>query len=199
MAESKNNLWRLFIALSIPRHVAQCLHEFAQDVQRGYPDLPIRWLARERYHITLCFLGDTNPGDIPVVRQELDKLASAATPIEVHSRGVGIFPTSRDPTVVWVGVEDARDALPDLAQQLRTAFAPILADARPARFLGHITIGRCRRTTAANKRQFKELMRVHRNREFGSWRASALYLMRSHIDHRGANYTEIARFPFSAA
>lgn len=105
----------------------------------------LRFVAPERAHLTLAFLGD-----VPRVR--LDEVAAAArraaadrAPFRWTLEGVGAFPAPVRPRVAWVGVGEGRDEIvalqADLTAELRAVgLAP--PDERP--FAPHVTVARAR-------------------------------------------------------
>lgn len=66
---------RLFIGLSLP-HDTRCAA--ADLAARAGALIPGRYALAENYHITLAFLGDAPPGDVPRIGEVLVRCAAAA-------------------------------------------------------------------------------------------------------------------------
>jgi RNA 2',3'-cyclic 3'-phosphodiesterase len=97
------------------------------------------WARPEALHLTLLFLGDTDPERVPALIEGLDRLSGrAAIPVEIA--GAGFFPGRRRPRVAWVGLEPP-DPIRALASAVR-AGAGAEADQRP--FHPHLTLARIR-------------------------------------------------------
>lgn len=97
----------------------------------------VRWVAPEKYHVTLRFLGELNPAAAGFWREAAETL-DAHFPVDCRATAVDGFPNARRARVVAVRV-DSGDALEALADSL----PPGGRDAR--RFRAHVTFGRARR------------------------------------------------------
>lgn len=101
----------------------------------------MRWVAPERLHVTLRFLGEVTAADAEAVRGVF------RTPFETAAftaavSGPGCFPASGPPRVVWLGIGEGREALAAVRTELdgRLAAAGHPPEARP--FSAHLTLGR---------------------------------------------------------
>lgn len=95
-------------------------------------------------HLTLRFLGDLPTLSVPAVAEAMAGVAQEFEPFSITIEGIGAFPSSRDPTVVWRGIGDGRGLLIDLAAALdrRLVRAGIPLADRP--FVPHLTWFRVR-------------------------------------------------------
>ena len=135
--------------------------------QRGDSRI-LRCVPEEKLHMTLLFLGDVRESLLEEVYDAFDHAFDHATtpPVPPNSArrphpaprltltGVGAFPDSRHPRVVWVGAVDPSGETERLAQELRDQLGPaglkhgFPVESRP--FVPHITIAYpARRITAA--------------------------------------------------
>ena len=122
---------RCFVAAFLPPAVRDTLVA-ARPAVDG-----VRWVAPEKYHVTLRFLGELDPG-AAAFWQEAAEALDARFPIECRALAVDGFPRSRRARVVAMPV-DSGGALEALADSL----PPGGDDAR--RFRAHVTLGRARR------------------------------------------------------
>ena len=122
---------RCFVAAFLPAAVRETLVA-ARPAVDG-----VRWVAPEKYHVTLRFLGELDPGGAAFWREAAEAL-DARFPVECTALGVDGFPNSRRARVVAMRV-DSGGALEALAD----ALPPGGDDAR--RFRAHVTLGRARR------------------------------------------------------
>ncbi len=103
---------RLFVSIRPPVRVLDAI----QARLRAAPG--VDFVARDRWHLTLCFLGDVD--DAAPVADALRELA-ARPPVRVRLGGAGSFGSRRRRQVVWLGLSEGVDALADLAAATRAA------------------------------------------------------------------------------
>ncbi len=128
---------RLFVAVDIPypNEVAPIISSIK------HADIPLKAIDPENSHVTLKFLGD-QPADVlseleAVVRSSLQGCKA----FEVKLHGVGIFGRSRDPRVLWVGLQDG-GGLEDLAYRVQDGFEKLGIHKENRKFKAHLTLGR---------------------------------------------------------
>lgn len=137
--------WRCFVAVPIP----EWLRGELADVVEGWrqePDAPaLRWTAPDGWHLTLAFLGAVPAATVPAIRQALCTATAMPSAFDVPCGGSGGFPSAQRARVVWYGIGDPHGELRSLSSAVHRALAPLLPDLRePARFRGHLTLGRAR-------------------------------------------------------
>ena len=97
---------RLFVSVDLDG-----LADAVRAVQEPFADVPgLRLTDPEQAHVTLKFLGDTDPERVDDVVAELDAAVgdSGVEPFEAHFGGLGVFPSLDYISVVWVGVRGGR-------------------------------------------------------------------------------------------
>ena len=94
--------WRLFIAVPIADDVRVTLAAALEPVRVGARGG--RWQSPETWHLTLRFLGDTRPDDVPGIRDALKDVAAAQAPFAAALGRAGAF-ERRAGRVAWVGLE----------------------------------------------------------------------------------------------
>ncbi|MBN1426712.1 RNA 2',3'-cyclic phosphodiesterase [Candidatus Fermentibacteria bacterium] len=102
----------------------------------------IRWETVSKLHVTLRFLGEISEEDTARVCEAVARAAVRHEPFAARLEGVGCYPSSRNPRVVWVGVTVGSE---DLRLVQRTVEDELDADGfgrddRP--FTAHLTVGR---------------------------------------------------------
>lgn len=123
----------------------------------------------------------------------LSTSASDLPPFEARIRGLGAFPSTTKPRVIWAGVHDGAAEMTTLAGRLDAVLAA-LGFAREARpFSPHVTLGRVRQPR--RDPALAEALAGAVAREFGRMRVPGAFLMRSELGPRGARYTELAKAP----
>jgi 2'-5' RNA ligase len=125
---------RLFLALWLPAEAAEDLGERVDRVAAASPDM-MRWQPRERWHLTVSFLGDRDPGQRPGIAAAAAAAAADAGADRIRLAGSGHFGSA-----LWVGVEHG-PWLTGLTRRLNRELVP---HDRRKRFHGHVTVARSR-------------------------------------------------------
>ena len=104
----------------------------------------VAWVKPANLHLTLKFLGNIDEKQRIAMSDQLLATAKTRKPFTIHLEGIGAFPSTRSPRVIWVGVTKGQEALTALAQAVEQACAGLgfLKEERP--FSAHLTIGRVR-------------------------------------------------------
>ena len=139
----RGEYWRLFVAVPISPFVQALVAEIQDEFAGQY--LPFRWVDPLLAHITLKFLGDTNPRQIRDLAGKLDWAAGRTEPLQLVTGSVGAFPNSRRPRVAWLGLEGDTLDLEALADDVDEVAVELGYERERRRFRPHITIGRLRR------------------------------------------------------
>ena len=162
---------RLFIAIELPDYVKDSLAVFSGEGLKGFHYVP-----RERFHLTLKFIGDI-PGQF---QQEIE---GAIDPIEVHSfllpiEGLGSFPPNGHPHAVGAGVSSAHPRLFQLHKRIEDALFNIGIEPEKRIYHPHITIARVNHAADETVRQF-----IKRHPDFGAapFKGEGIHLMQSGV------------------
>lgn len=98
-------------------------------------------MAPANFHITYAFLGDLEqPAAAAAVRGMEAGLAGVKS-FSVSSGGFGVFPSSRRPAVLWIGIDEGAVRLREIAGKLAESLASE-GLVYENRFEPHVTIGR---------------------------------------------------------
>jgi len=166
---------RLFVAIDLPDEVKNAIDGIVSRALDG-----ARLVPREQLHLTLRFIGDGDEKIFEAIKKELGSIR--ATPFSLTLKGAGHFPRGREPSVLWVGMEENGPLL-DLQKKIEQSIvnAGIAADER--RFSPHITIARLRETPLA---QVASLEEQHRQFRAGPFHVEEFYLYSSVLTRDGA-------------
>lgn len=133
--------WRCFVAVAIDDGLRGELATAAGAWRQVHAADDLRWTDPAGWHLTLAFLGETDPARVPVIRHALDAVAADASAFGVRTATLGAVPSPAVARVVWLGLEDTDGHLARLAAATTRA----LGLDHPATFRPHLTIARARR------------------------------------------------------
>jgi 2'-5' RNA ligase len=175
--------WRCFVAVPIDTALREALAAITGDL-RGRPGAEAwRWTDADGWHVTLAFLGATDPAAVPRLASALVTVAGAHPPVALAAGGLGAFPSRTRARVLWYGVADPHGALRRLAHSVADACG-LAADGR---FRGHLTLARVRDRDGTDAAAL-----VEAPTEPATLRVDRLVLFRSHLGRGPARYEAIA-------
>jgi 2'-5' RNA ligase len=156
----------------------------------------VNWTAIQNIHLTLKFLGELKEDKIPRISNLLSKIGETSHPFNCAVKGVGVFPSIKQPRIVWAGIEPYDD-LKNLQEKIETSMTQegFIREDRP--FTPHLTIGRVsdRIRTEDLKKLTVELTRLSVY-DMGMTCFDKLHLYKSDLQPGGAVYTVIMASPF---
>ncbi|HVM11259.1 MAG TPA: RNA 2',3'-cyclic phosphodiesterase [Actinomycetota bacterium] len=180
---------RLFVCVDLSDEAAEILGRVLVPWQERLPRA--RWVARRKWHVTVRFLGRTQPDLLDFVEEACRGAAAEVEPFEVSLAGLGVFPGRTRARVLWAGVDDPRGALATLAAGLDRRLAPEFEpETRP--FTPHMTVARFNPP---------EPFREHADAldrtelETAPWEIDRLLLYRSQLSPKGSEYELLQSFP----
>lgn len=182
---------RLFLAINIDPAIRRAVADATEPLRVAAPSLA--WIAEPKLHLTLKFLGETEPDAAARLGPAMDAVASRHRPFAMRLRHVGAFPNFRRARVVWMGVEPSpRLELLHHDVEVACADAGFPLDGRP--FRPHVTIARVRQrpeepvlralSRAAKRVDYEEEMMV-----------GSIDLMRSTQGSAGSSYDRLHASP----
>ena len=184
---------RTFIAVELDDEARCQLKTLQMALQPLVPPNLVRWVAPENVHITLKFLGDTQPDQVAAVTSALDGVGPTLAPFQVTLAGRGCFPNFRRPNVIWVGLVDHGQRLQKLVAAVERSVSPLgwPTEARP--FRPHLTLGRINDNATSRERGLigaaVELFEVG---ELSTLAVSALCFIRSDLKSSGPVYMALS-------
>ena len=189
---------RLFVAISIPQPVRDEIIRVQQELQPLVSRDVARWARSDQFHLTLRFLGDVPADGVEDLKKSAGAVCRNARPLSLRAEGVGFFPNSRSPRVIWVGINDREGRLVSLQQQIETAVGQFSPEPGEKNFTGHVTLGRLKNPRPADTRDLAARAQSLEKRLFGEWTADEIEIIRSELFPVGARYTSLAAFRLGA-
>lgn len=187
-------MYRLFIAANLPLEILQALQEIQIQLKRRLVGAPLSWTRPEGIHITLKFLGDTDPRRVEAITTVLRQAVMPHRPFSVIVGGFGCFPNPRKANVLWVGVQDPDGRLARLAASVDQAMAALGWEPEHRPFTAHLTLARVHRDAAADQRRALEemLSTITLPSQLGTVPIGHIHLIRSELNPQGSVYTALA-------
>jgi 2'-5' RNA ligase len=183
---------RLFVAIQIPADIRAGFAVFLKDLAAIAPR--VKWVRAESLHVTLKFLGNTDPAKLAPLQKVLASVHSPE-PVVLDFHGLGFFPSENRPRVFWAGMEPSPH-LNSLAQDVDRAVHRLGFSLEDRPFTPHLTLARFNPpgmppmlSTAAHE---------NTTRSFGSFTARQFHLIESKLKPTGAEYTTLQSFSFVA-
>lgn len=182
---------RTFIALPLPHEWTATLAAIIAELNEKCPT-GIRWVNPQGIHLTLKFLGATEPALAPRL---VDSLATAFKDVEPPAlmfSSLGTFPGGANPRVIWAGVSGDLDTLAELQVRVDGIAARFGWETERRPFRPHLTIGRVRdRVSPTQRRRIGETIPSVAIPPASRWLADTVRLYRSDLTPRGAIYTNL--------
>ena len=187
------SLLRAFIALEIPAKVQRDIYHATSSLRSGVGSL-IRWVPAENMHLTLKFLGDISPANVEFLTQMIRTEADAYHCFEIRLTGLGTFPNSKRPRVIYIGIQ-APTELESLQHGIESAARRLGYESDPnagRSFSPHLTIGRVKQNiSAANQQQIRRALEETEIDLLGTARVDSVHLYKSDLKPTGSVYTKL--------
>lgn len=180
---------RVFVAVPLPTNLRDQLAATQRQIDAHIPQGIVRWVRPEQIHITYKFLGDITSTQTDRLIRSTRSACKGHSPFSVEVRGLGCFPNTRRPRVIWVGLQDTNQALADLQRALEGAAAErdFPRDERP--FSPHLTLGRLkRRANGVEIRQVGKVVLSSRVGPFEPLPVTELQIIGSNLTPQGPEY-----------
>jgi 2'-5' RNA ligase len=179
---------RLFVGIPLSPAVLSELSTVVARLRSGSDGL--RWMAPESWHITLQFLGNTEPEKLSCLVTRLGEVRSPSVP--VHLTQLGFF----DRAGVFYADVRLTPELVALADRITvaTAVCGFVPEVRP--FHPHITLARAKEQGRSQPLRILE-RRILRPPSFTRFVAPEFLLYESHLSPAGATYEVRHQFPLA--
>jgi 2'-5' RNA ligase len=187
--------WRLFVAVSLPLAVRQSMAELGARLDERLRER-VRWTPADNIHVTLQFLGDTDPGEVPRLVEYLSETAGNSSPMTIAAGKTGAFPLFRNPKILWIGFDGEIKRLEQLQGRVEGSLARLDFEAERRKFTVHATVGRTLR--GLNSTQAADLgfawKRMVGPRNYEKFSVESFKLYRSHLKSGGPVYEVVHEF-----
>ncbi|MCP4715590.1 MAG: RNA 2',3'-cyclic phosphodiesterase [Deltaproteobacteria bacterium] len=180
---------RTFIALELPEQLKKRLGKLRDELQGRVSG--VRWVKPDNIHLTLKFLGPTGADKVERIAGILKQESRGLMAFSLQVAGLGAFPNTRNPKVVWAGLK-VDEGLAILQQRLELALVPagFAEEKRP--FVPHLTLGRVRKPQA--RTELRAVFEQHGEIDLGTYTACRVTFYQSDLLPSGPVYTVLKAF-----
>ncbi|ESS08490.1 MAG: 2'-5' RNA ligase [uncultured archaeon A07HN63] len=181
---------RLFVSVDLPSSLADSV----ADTQAAFEDCAgLRLTDPTQAHVTLKFLGDTDPDRVDEIESALETAVADAgvAPFDCTVGGLGVFPSLDYISVVWAGVRDGGGdtELTQLAEAVETELTALGFESEDHGFTPHITLARM--DDARGKETVQRLV-TERDPTVGTFSVDAIRLTESTLTDDGPVYETVS-------
>ena len=188
---------RLFIAIELSLEVRRWLETSRSVLEPGMPSGAVRWVNPDGIHLTLKFLGEIPVSRIDSIRSAMDQSVSGRTPFSLTFEGLGCFPNTVRPRVVWAGIR-GDPLLADLQRRLEENMSVVGFKKEQRAFSPHLTLGRVKDgVSEIQLRKIGSAVEGMRTETTAAMLVDGLYLFRSILRPDGPEYSVLYRVEFS--
>lgn len=186
---------RLFVAVEITPELAAAaravIAQLRHRAARLAPDARVTWVAPDRMHLTVAFIGNSDESHTERIRSVLAPPAPLP-PFDLTVDGLGAFPRAGQPRVLWAGLARGRESLLRLERVVASRLAEAGIAPEPRAYNPHLTLARVR--DAAGLRAAALLDGVSDD-PIGTIRIDAFTLFDSRLSSKGPTYVPLQRTP----
>ncbi len=172
---------RTFVAIEISNdNIINSIKKFQAEI-----NINAKPVEPKNFHFTLQFLGENSEEISQKIIQALRKIEFSS--FSVNLKGVGAFPKSKFPRVIWVGTDDdGGNMLIQLSKKVEKALEPLgFFSDKP--FKPHITVFRIKKKIGDITNELDSQKTI----DFGIQEVTNLKLKKSELTPDGPIYTDL--------
>jgi 2'-5' RNA ligase len=179
---------RSFLAFELPLEIKKIVTRVFEDSRRS--SLDVRWVRPEGIHLTVVFMGNIKTEDLEAMGNEIGRVCSDFSPFHIALKGIGCFPNSRNPRVVWLGLVGDVEQMSRFRDRLQKQLSPfgIQEERRP--FKPHLTLGRFKKALR-DEASLRKLMEKYKDLTSPVCTLDDFMLFKSDLNPGGAVYTKM--------
>ncbi len=179
---------RLFIAIQIEPDPE--LIKLVETLKSKLRHDRITWINTNNLHLTLKFIGETNEEFVEAITIAMQKAASTINPFEIRFDKLGLFGSSYDPRVIWIGSIQLNEAVNRLGENVLNELNSIGFKRDRQNFVSHLTIGRIKELS--DKSYFQDVIKSQPQIIFQTSLVKKIILFESILRREGPIYKEIS-------
>ena len=183
---------RIFLSIELPDNIKKNVANLIEGFKLNLT--PIKWVEPKNLHVTLKFLGWVDDKKTDNLFSLVESAVKDNKPFKVSIGGLGAFPTTKRPRILWIGITDGAENLRKIANSLEENLAKEGYREEEREFSAHITIGRIKEKIDVGtlEKSVKEKEDVN----LGGFEAKYVSIMKSTLTQKGPIYEEIKKAYF---
>jgi 2'-5' RNA ligase len=185
---SEASAGRLFVGIPFPQELREGLLEHLRATFGER--LPGRAVVPANWHLTLRFLGDTGPGRLRSLADQLRHVDGGAR-FDLSLAALGAFPRPARASVLWIGVGEGEAEVRALAAKVEAAAVRAGFAAEPRPYSPHLTLSRL--MPPADLRRAIAAAPAYG----GRMTVDGFVLFRSHLGGGPPRYERVEHFPLA--
>ena len=186
---------RLFIGIELDEQIRGAAAAIAESLRnRLGPRIDARWIPAANLHITLWFIGEVADDRADVLLSAIGQPFAEAA-FDIHIAGLGAFPPSGAPRVIWIGVPSGVERLVRLHGELAARLRAHGIEPERRGYSAHLTIARVKEVPGGDRDgQLRAALRGS-PAVAGQCRVAAVTVFQSRLSPKGATYEPLLRVP----
>jgi len=191
------SLLRAFIAIELPKHLQDTIEKQTIRLRQTLGNDLIRWVPSQNMHLTLKFLGDIATSHVDFIKQMLAREADLHPQFDLQIGGLGAYPNSRRPRVLWIGLHAPTD-LASLQKNIEAGTFRLGYKQEERAFSPHLTIGRVHQNISPSEMQkVRTGLDTIQLGNIGTARVDSVHLFKSDLQPGGSVYSKLFSTPLS--
>jgi len=184
---------RIFIAVDISEEARNKTAAYIETLRLEFRQIRVGWDKPEKLHLTLKFIGDTDESQLQKLETIVFEISQKIESFNLKIADTGVFPSPRNPRVLWIGVKDKKRNLAMINDFLDNECEKIGFAREKRNFVPHLTIGRIREPNKAVELAKKHLDNVFEPVEF---KVSSIVIYESRLLPTGSVYSVVSKNKF---
>jgi len=191
---------RVFVAVdvgdAVRREVTRVISMLTGKLEAVKTPPKVVWVKPAALHVTIKFIGEVEPAEVERVQELLARPIDVA-PFEIAWRGIGTFPSAKNPRALWLGVINGAAQLAEIEAEVSRRLAGVNAVELDERaLLAHLTLGRVKMAGAGI--DWPKILKAVEVRHVTS-AVDRVTLYRSQLSQQGPHYTGLVSAPLIRA
>ncbi len=185
---------RSFLAFELPLDIKRIVSRVSGELRKS--TLDVRWVNADNIHLTVVFLGSMKTEEIEAIGNAAQKVCLNYGPFHISLNGMGCFPNSRNPRVLWLGLHGDLERMSHLRDALQEGLKPFGVKQEKRAFRPHLTLGRFRKFKKGESR-LDEYVLEYKDLKSPVCPLNELILFKSDLKPGGAEYTKLKSWALS--
>jgi len=184
------DLIRTFVSVEIPEKFSEQIVNIQKELEKTKPD--IKWVEPENFHFNLKFLSSRTEAEITKISEKTKAVTLRHKKFMLSIEQIGCFPSDSSPRVVWLGVQQGKEEISNLANDIDESCSKLGIEKEKRKFEPHLTLGRIR--SLKNQEALVKKINENRNIQIGTFKVSKILLMQSKLSPKGPTYSILGKY-----